>query len=88
MNENLEGINACHLKDPKLSPFYLFFTVTVNNFSIRENSSTIRLDSRAYIYTSSLKLSSWSKFALEFAKRRRYAEVILEVEFGHRLQVE
>lgn len=40
---------------------------TANNFLIRENSNTIRPDSRAYLYTSSLKLSSWSKFALEVA---------------------
>lgn len=40
-------------------------TVTSNNFSIRENVGTIRFDSRAYLYTSSLKLSFSSKFALE-----------------------
>lgn len=52
---------------PKLSRNFYLSTVTVNNFSIRENSNTIRPDSRAYLYTSSLKLSSWSKFALEVA---------------------
>lgn len=50
---------------PQLSRNF-YFSVTANNFSIRENSNTIRLDSRAYLYTS-LKLSSWSKFALEVA---------------------
>lgn len=63
------------IKESPITPFSIF-TVTANNFSIRENSSNIRLDSRAYLFTSSLKLSSSSKFALEFANRRRYAEVI------------
>lgn len=57
-------------------------TVTENNFSIRENSNTISFDSRAYLYTSSLKLSSWSKFALEVAISRRYGRVVIEIELG------
>lgn len=48
----------------KPKSFLLPSTVTSNNFSIRENIGTNRLDSRTYLYNS-LELSSWSKFALE-----------------------
>lgn len=70
------------MKDPYYPKTFISLLLR-KNFSIRENFNTISFDSRAYLYTSSLKLSSWSKFAfIEVAISRRYFRVVLEIELG------